>query len=174
MIKSKPLVGVPAKYGLIASGFYILLFFILAYFKDNPYDTIKWVDFLLIPIFVYFSIREFKVIHNHRELRYWQGMTLGFICYMVIAVTAALFVYAYFGLIDPENFLAYKQEKVDLVMSQKDKLMAEMSEETYRRTLENTRTITKISLSLDTFLRKVFTGLFLTIVISVTQRTKSR
>lgn len=166
--------GVSLKYGLFGSGFYILLFFILAYLKDNPYDTIKWADFLLIPLFVFFAVKEYKDIYNNRELRYWQGMTVGFITYTVMAVVAFLFVYLYFGIINPENLLEYKDEKIALVMSQKDRTISEMGEDTYRRTLDSVRAITKINLSLDTFLRKEFIGLFLTIVISVTQRTNSR
>ncbi|MGB3182749.1 MAG: DUF4199 domain-containing protein [Cyclobacteriaceae bacterium] len=174
MIKSRPLVGVPIKYGLIGSAFYILLFFILAYLKGNPYDAIKWADFLLIPIFVFFAVKEFKDVYNNRELRYWQGMTLGFITYTVMAIVAFIFVYLYFDVINPENFLEYQQEKIDLVISNKERTISEMGEGTYRRTLDSVRAITKINLSLDTFLRKEFVGLFLTIVISVAQRTKSR
>lgn len=174
MIKSKPLVGVPLKYGLLGGGFYILLFLILSFLKDNPFDSIKWADFLLIPIFVYFAIREFKLLYNNNELRYWQGMTLGFITYLVMGLIAFVFVYVFFEVIDPENFLAYKADKLALVQGKKEQLVAELGEESYRKTLDSARAITKIDLSLDTFLRKIFVGLFLTIVISVAQRTKSR
>ena len=84
------LVAIPFRYGIIGGGIVIILFLVFYFLDLDPLVNIKLVDVLILAIFIFFALKEFRDVYNNRELHFWQGMTGGVINYVTIAKTSFL------------------------------------------------------------------------------------
>lgn len=165
-----PYLLVPSKYGGVGGMLSILLFLILMWLGENPLISGSMFGFFFIPIFVFFSIKEFKTYYNAGYLHFWQGMSIGFFCYMLLALLYALFVWVYLQSFDPEMLQAYVADRVALVMDTKSNLTAQLGEAVYEKTLADLQQVSAFDMALDSFLRKIFVGFFVTTLVSVVMR----
>ena len=148
-----------------------MLFFLLFYFLElNPLVNIKMIDMLILAIFIFFALKEFRDRYNNRELHFWQGMTGGVINYLTIAFISALFIYVMTEIIDPTLTTNYIEGRIELLNQNKQTLIETMDEETYLEAIAGVMETTPFDLALDDFLKKSIIGLFLTIIIAVILR----
>ncbi len=165
-----PLLTVAVKYALVGTALTIVLFFVLLFFDKNPLVTNNWVDFLLLPIFIFFSIKEYKKYYNQGTLHFWQGMTVGFFTYCGMAFVVAVFLWGYLSLVSPALVQDYITARTDLIMSSKDNFITQFGEETYRKVLADVQLVRASDIALDDFMKKLLVGLFITSVVSVLMR----
>lgn len=168
--RQNPLLTVPVKYALVGGFLTIVLFFILLFFDKNPFVANKWFDFILLPIFVFFSVKEYKKYYNGGFLHFWQGMTVGFFTCFIIAVIAAVFIWSYLNFVSPELLQEFITDRINLITESKESFIQQFGEEIYRKTLADMKLLTPADMALDDFLRKVFIGLFITSVVAVVMR----
>lgn len=168
-LKNK-LVAVPFKYGIIGGFIVILLFLIFYFFNLSPLVNIKMTDPLILIIFIFFALKEFRDKYNNRQLHFWQGMSGGVINYVTIALISAIFILVMTVIIDPEMTTKYIESRIELLIENKQTLVDTMNEETYLNTLAGVKKTTGYDLALDDFLKKSIIGLFLTIIIAVILR----
>ena len=164
------LVAVPLKYGLFGGGISILLFLIFYFLKLNPLVNIKMLDPILLSIFIFFALKEFRDIHNDQHLHFWQGMTGGVVNYLVIAAISAIFILVMTVIIDSELTNNYIASRIELLNANKQTLVDTMDAATFDETLAGVKTTSSLDLALDDFLKKSIIGLFLTIIIAVILR----
>lgn len=158
---------VPLKYG-VAGGIISLLLFITLYFLDeSPLSAIRLFDFVLIPLFVFFSLKEFRDYKNEGKMAYWEGMTVGLVCYGLIALISASAILLFLEVIDPQLFVQHKQENITILTQDPQEWVEQLGREDYEEALEDVRGITPVSLAADDFVKKILIGLFLTSVISI-------
>jgi hypothetical protein len=171
MKKFKPFLITSLKYGLIGGALIIVLFFVLIYLDVNPLIANKRLDFgfLILPLFVFFGIKEFRDIRNSKQLRFWQGMTVGFFTYIFLALTSALFILLILNL-NTELLEQYIVDRSLLIENNKAQIIENLGEEVYSITYQDLQNITPMVLAIDDFLKKIFAGLFITIIISVILR----
>ncbi|MDA1121586.1 MAG: DUF4199 domain-containing protein [Bacteroidetes bacterium] len=74
MIKN-PLISVPLKFGLIGSGLFMAMFLVTYFIEKNPLIDLKLFDFILIPIFLFTAMKQYRDYANDNILHFWQGMT---------------------------------------------------------------------------------------------------
>ena len=172
MKKTHPIIAVPLKFGLVGAGIAILLFLLLYFLGKNPLIIYGNFDFsfLLIPVFIFFSIKEFRDYKNNRELLFWQGMSVGFINYFVIALVSALFIYIFLSFVDLELVSGYVADRMQIMNEMKGEMVKQMGEDVFTRTYAELGNTTAYVIALDDFLKKIVIGLFLTIIISVLLR----
>jgi len=168
-LKNK-LISIPLKYGAIGGGLVILLFVVFYFLGKNPIIEIKYVDILLLAIFIFFSLKEFRDRHNNRELHFWQGVTGGMITYFTIAIISALFILVLLVIIDPDLTTNYIESRISLLNENKDALIESINEQAYIDALNGVEETTPMDLAIDDFLKKSIIGLFLTIIIAVILR----
>jgi hypothetical protein len=168
-LKNK-LVAVPLQYGMIGGAVVILLFLIFYFLDRNPLINIKMVDPVILSIFIFFALKEFRDRYNNRHLHFWQGMTAGVINYLTIAVISAIFILLITVIIDTDMTTKYIEGRVELLNENKQTLIDTMDEETYFEALAGVKGTTGFDLALDDFLKKSIIGLFLTIIIAVILR----
>lgn len=168
-LKNK-LVSIPLKYGTIGGGLVILLYLVFYTLKKNPLLEIKLVDIPLLAIFIFFSLKEFRDRHNHRELHFWQGITGGLITYISIATISAIFILVLTVIIDPAITTNYIESRIELLNENKETLIESINEQAYIDALAGVKETTPIDLAFDDFLKKTIIGLFLTIIIAVILR----
>ncbi|CAN5477930.1 hypothetical protein BH23BAC1_BH23BAC1_44440 [soil metagenome] len=171
MSKLKPYLINALKYGLIGGVLTITLFFILLYLNVNPLVASKRLDFgfFIIPVFVFFSIKEFRNLRNYKQLRFWQGMTIGFFTYLILAFISASFIWLVLN-INNDLLDQYIFDRSLLVENNKDQIVETLGEEVFYQTYQDIQQVTPFILALDDFLKKIFAGLFITIIISVILR----
>ncbi len=168
-LKNK-LVSVPLKYGAFG-GIMVILLILIFYFLDlDPLVNIKVADVLILSIFIFFTLKEFRDRYNNRELHFWQGMTGGVLTYLTIALISAAFILLMTVIIDPEMTTDYIASRIELLNENKQKLVDAMDEETYLKAVSGVENTTGFDLALDDFLKKSIIGLFLTIIIAVILR----
>jgi hypothetical protein len=168
-LKNK-LITVPLKYGGIGGILVILLFMIFYFLGKNPLVEIKLVDILILAVFIFFSLREFRDSHNNKELHFWQGVSGGMITYFSIAIISALFILVLLVVIDPAITTDYIQSRIQLIDENKAKLVENINEQAYLDALAGVKKTTPMDLAIDDFLKKSIIGLFLTIIIAVILR----
>ena len=167
-----PLVKIPARYGIagvIISG---LLFLVLYWLGKNPlvYSRPWDFGFLLIPIMIFFGTKDFKDNHNGGELRFWQGMTSGFVTYTVIALGSALFLWNFLTWADPEVLQGYIADRLQLLEDNQEQFEQTLGPELYKQQLVKMKETTAWVVAVDDFWKKLSIGLFLTILIAVILR----
>jgi hypothetical protein len=167
-----PLVRIPIRYAIIGTFFYGTLFLLLYFLGYNPLTTGRPWDFgfLLIPLMVFFSLKDFKTNFNYGELRFWQGMTAGFVTYFVLALGVACFIYLFLEVGDSNVLDGYIKDRMDLLVSSKEQFIAQLGEELYHEQLNKMSHTSALVVALDDFWKKLAIGLFLTILIAVVLR----
>lgn len=170
----KPIVAVPLRFGLYAGGISIFLFFVLYLLGYNPLIIYRNFDFsfILLPIFIYFSIKEFRDFNNDNALEFWQGMSVGFFTYVTIAALSGLFLFLFLEVGDPQLLTGYVADRIQILDDKKEEVVERLGEIAYNKTYSELKMVTAFHLALDDFLKKLFIGLFLTIIISVLLRRK--
>lgn len=167
-----PLIGVPLRYATIGFFLYGILFLVLYFLDYNPLVVGRPWDFgfFLIPVMIFFSIKDFKTNYNQGELRFWQGMTTGFITYATIALGTAIFIYLFLTLADPEILQGYIQDRVQLLENNKEQFIEQLGEPLYQEQLAKMHQTSAWVVALDDFWKKLAIGLFLTILIAAILR----
>ncbi len=168
-LKNK-LISIPLKYGLFGGIITIILFLIFYFLDLEPLVNIKIVDMVILAIFIFFALKDYRDRFNNRELHFWQGMTGGIISYMTLAVISALFIMIMTVIIDPDLATNYIESRIELLNENKETLVDTMDEDTYLEAIAGVKGTTGFDLALDDFLKKSFLGLFLTIIIAIILR----
>ncbi|NJM93562.1 MAG: DUF4199 domain-containing protein [Cytophagales bacterium] len=162
---------VGAKYGLVAAALNALAFGLYQLLGHEPYEALKFLNFILVPVFVFFSIRDFKRSQPGSELRLWQGLQVGLVAQLVLTVFSALFVFAYFQWLHP----AALQEHIDLVLrtvqTNEQSYLESVGAQAYEDTLAQVTQIEAWTLAVDDLIRKTVTGLLFTLVFAVGLRS---
>lgn len=167
-----PLFKVPAKFGAFGAAMIIIMFFIFHFSGSNPLTEMSLFDFFIIPIFLFFGIKEFKDTYNQKLLEYWEGMTAGFVVYFSIAILTSLFIFLFMHLSESDIMDDYIANKLEILEGKKDGIIEEMGEETYLESEKGIKGTSIFVITLDNFLKKTFIGLLLTIAIAVIMRRK--
>lgn len=168
------LIAVPVRFGTIAGGLTIILFLVLFLMDVNPLIESRIVDLVLIPIFLYFGLKDFRDYRNGGILHYWQGMTVGVIIYLLMALISSIWILSFLELISPDLLVKYILDRTELLESSKLQIIEQMGEQTFLDSKAELQDITAFDLALDDFLKKSIIGLMLTIMISVILRKKPK
>jgi len=167
-----PLIRVPLRYAIIGIFLYGTLFLLLYFMDNNPLVVGRPWDFgfLLIPLMVFFAMKDFKVNYNEGELRFWQGMSIGFVTYLVLAFGVALFIYIFMTFADSGILEGYIQDRILLLETSKEQFIKQLGEELYDEQIIKMNHTTAFIVALDEFWKKLVIGLFLTILIAAVLR----
>jgi len=171
MIKN-PLVSVPITFGLIGSGLFITMFLVTYYIEKNPLIDLQLFDFILIPIFLFMAMKQYRDYMNDKILHFWQGMTIGFITFIVIGLLSGFFVYIMLTLIDPEILTAYIVHTSNLFVAKREEFIQQFGKQLYKDSVETNLQTTAMKMGIDDFLKKAGIGFMLTIPIAVILRRR--
>lgn len=155
----------------------IVAFLVFYYLDQQPWRNLIsfFLDILIVGLFAFLPIKDFKSNYNGGELRFYHGMTLGFISYATLASVFALFYFVFMNWIAPDFLSTFiEAAKSDMIL-RKEMIMqsAEGDKEAFfLKQLNGLDDITKSSLVFDSFLKKLVFGIFLTPIFSVVLRTR--
>jgi hypothetical protein len=139
------------RYGLAGGVMAIVAFLVFFYLGQQPWRNLIsfLIDILIIGLFSFLTIKDFRSNYNNGELRFYHGMSLGFICYTTVAFVFAAFYFVFMQWIEPDFLSVYFSEQ-----------------------LASLEKITKSSLIFDSFLKKLIFGIFLAPIFSIVLRTR--
>ena len=166
----RAIITVGLRYGLVSGGLAIVLFFIVMLFDENPLIVNKWFDFFLIPGFIFFSVREFRLYYNGGVMQFWQGASVGFVTYVTSALLFALVIGTYLATLGQGWVNDYVANRTALVQENQESFTQELGRDTYQQVLAEVQQTTPADLVLDDFYRKLMVGVFITLIIATVQR----
>jgi len=176
-MKIRPIIPkISGRYGLVGGVLAILSFVTFFYLDQQPWRNLIsfLLDIVIIGLFCFLPIKEFKRDHNKNELRFYHGMTIGFISYLMTAFVFSIFYALFINVIEPSFMELYKSVQIEDMESMKEMIMGQVDEnkeEFFQEQLSAISKITKSQLILDVFLKKAIIGLFLTPIFSIVLRT---
>lgn len=167
----KPLVSVPVQYGAVASALLMILFVVLFYSGKHPMSIPVFFDIriLILPLFMVIAMKDFRDNKNGGVLHFWQGFSIGFITFVMLAIIISFFIMIFVA-IDPDFLQFYINERVNLLIEHRDQLTESIGEETVQLQLDKLPFTTSIDLAIDYFIKTLGIGIFLNIIISIILR----
>jgi hypothetical protein len=160
------------RYGLFGGLISAAIFTVLYYTRPNPILTTKGYpfEFILIPVLVFFSIKEFRDYKNGGELRFWQGIAIGFVNYSIIALISGVFITIFIKFYDQEILKDFINYNILQMHEKKDLFIEAFNEETFEQVLIDIPKTTAFDIGLEDFVRKIGTGFLITFIISLILR----
>ena len=127
-------------------------------------------DFFIIPVFIFFGIKEFRDTYNQGLMEFWQGMTVGFFIYGSIALVYSLFLWVAIQLADPEMLQAYITQSLNVINENKDILTEEMGADSFRSSYDEVSKTNSFDLAADSFVKKAGIGFLITSLLSTVMK----
>jgi hypothetical protein len=174
MIKVNPALSKLAiKYGAVAAVFSILAFVVFYIMGQQPWRNLIsfLLDVFVIGVFIFLALKDYKERFNNGELRFYQGMTVGFIVYLIVAVGFSLFFFVLMQWVEPDFLTEYIKLALEDLVSRKEMIVAGLSEESYLDQLSKLENTTISVLVIDAFVKRLLIGLVLTPIFSILLRT---
>ncbi len=169
---------IPVKYGVYGALLLIVLYSVMFYVGKHPLPPgFADVRFLLVPIFIFFSIKEFKDYRNDKILHFWQGLLIGFLVSFVIGVITALFIYVFAQWIAPDFLVQYIEERIQLMhmmLENKVALEKTMNEEMVQEQMRLLPQTTSFKIALTYLGKTILIGILFNIIISVILRRQPK
>lgn len=169
-----PFIYTPIKFGVTGAALIISMFLVFYFSSANPLVEMGMFDFFILPIFLFLGIKEYRDTFNNKLLEFWQGMTLGFFCYLVIAILTSLFILFFVTVINPDVLDTYVVSRLEILESGRENIIEKMGENSYQESLLEIKNITLSDVILDNFLKKTMIGMLLTIMISIITKRKPK
>ena len=163
-------------YGLISAVLTIVAFVVFYYLDQQPWRNLLSLilDVVLIGAVTFMATRDFRDNENGGELRFYHGMSIGFIIYTLTALVFSLFYLLFMTVITPDFIDIDRESMVEFLESRKEMILANGGEESYQKQLDSLPGTRATSLALDSFGKKIFSGLFLAPIFSIVLRTRQR
>lgn len=163
----KDMVKVSLKYGLTGGGVFIVLFVVLYFTNEDPLLYAGLIDAVIMLIFLIFAMKEFRDLYHGGVMKFAEGMSIGIMCYLIMALISAVFVYIMTAIVDPNLLSHYIDTRMAMIREHKEALTGTIDRSAYLRSLAGVRGTTAFDLALDDFFKKSITGLIITIAIAV-------
>ncbi len=166
-----PMVRIAGRYGLLGA---IVLFITLTglfYLGQHPLLIPFLFDLriFLFALFLVFAIKGFRDKSNG-ELHFWQGLSIGIVCYVMIAFITSLLLWIWGGIIDPSFVSEYISLKTDELISNMEIWTEMVGKDTFNSQLNRLPNNTSLDLAFDYFLKSMPIGFILTLIISILLR----
>ncbi len=166
------IIKIPVKFGALGAAVIVLIFLVYYFMGSNPVIEMDMLDLFILPIFLFFGIKEYRDRFNQGLLEFWQGMTVGFFVYILIAGLSALFIWVFIDLIDTSIVEEYIADRLKGLHEIKEKIIEEMGEDLFHESVDKVGNTTSRDIALDGFLKKSAIGFLLTSVLSVVLKRK--
>ena len=175
MKKNSPLISIGIRNGAIAAAVSISLLIAMYYMGRHPLMVSPFLDFriLLFGVFIFFSLREFRDVHQEGALYFWQGMIGSFVMVMVTATVASLLLLAFCAIESTfipsyikaatEYFKTFPREDIDRI-----------GKEVYERNLSLLPSTNSKQMAGLYFAQSIMIGLFVSIILSVILRKQPK
>ena len=174
-MKKSPLVGISLRNGLIAGTLAVALLVLMYYLGRHPLMVAPFLDFriVLLGVFIFFTLKEFRENHQAGELHFWQGMAGGFNMVMVTATIASLLLWI-FAALETDFIREYVTRMTEYLKSFPKEDIERIGKDAYQRNLENLPSTNGKQVAASYFVQSMVIGFFVTIIVSVALRKQPK
>jgi hypothetical protein len=171
----KPLTQVPVKYGAIASALLALLFIVLYSMGKHPLFVPLFLDvrLIMLPLFMFVAMKDFRDSQNGGILHFWQGLTAGFITFTTVAVITSLFI-MFMAEVSPNFLPEYISARLELLEGNKAQFSEALNEQFVQGQIDSLPLTRPIDLAVDYFWKTIAIGIFLNIILAVVLRKQPK
>lgn len=175
MKKVSPLVSIGVRNGLIAAIVSIVLLVAMYYMGRHPLMVSPFLDFriLLFGVFIFFTLREFREVHQDGTLYFWQGMMGSFVTVSVTAVVASLLLLAFCAL-EPTFMPTYIDAMTAYLKTFPKEDIERIGKDIYERNLSLLPSTNSKQVAGLYFAQSIMIGLFVSIIMSVVLRKQPK
>jgi len=157
------------KFGGFAGALSILSFISLSFLYPDPTNLNLVFGYVITPIAIFLAIKFFKEYSNSGYLSFSEGMSVGFVAYMLEAIISLGGIWLIL-IVRPALFDQVRASKLDVLANSKENIVAQVGENSFDLTLESIRNMVPWDIALNDALWKIIPGLFFTIIISIILR----
>jgi hypothetical protein len=154
------------QFGLLGGLLSCAAFLVLSFFYSDPSNLTLLFGYVICPIAIFLSVKFFKEDQNSGYLSFSEGMTVGFVTYMLIALVSILGIWIFLS-ISPETFELITIAKFEVLEKGKETIVAQVGQNSYDATYESLKEMSKFDIALNDGIWKIIPGLFFTIIISI-------
>jgi hypothetical protein len=168
---TSPLVRISVRNGIIGGLLGSIMVGILFYL--NPVHPLLISPFMdlrvfLFPIFIFFTLKEYKARFSNGILYFWQGMIASYIFLISFGVICFLFILI-FATVVPEFGAEYSKQSLVLLKNNPD-FINMVGEEEFKRNFSEAQPTNGLRLGLVYFMWTLVIGFFMSIVLTVILR----
>jgi len=163
----KQIIKAGLRYGLLGAAASILLFCVLYWLGDNPLMQGYYFGFIILPLFMYFALREFRDSRNGGILHFWQGVGVGLMLLVAIILVPALFQAFFLAVLDKGLFERHVQETVQLFMEEKENLVEIYGQQGYEEQLLRIKNTSIFGVVINGVIKLLIVWLFVTGLFSI-------
>jgi hypothetical protein len=174
MLRNLAFIGV--RYGALAGALAITLLMATYYLMGrHPLMVSPFTDFriLLLGVFIFFTLREFREVHQAGALYFWQGMIGSFIMVMVAGTIASLLLLAFCSF--ESSFIpSYVKAMTAYLKSFPVEDIERIGKEVYASNLEQLPATNAKQIASLYFVQSLMIGFFVSIILSVILRKQPK
>ena len=170
-MKRGPLLSVALRYGAVAGILAALLLIGTYYISGHPLMISPFLDFrlLLLGVFVFFTLKELRDIHQQGVLYFWQGM-IGALVVVLSAGIISTGGMLIFGTLENRFVADYIVEMEKYLRTFNPEAIAQVGKEMYERNLTLLPSTNIGDLATTYFVQGLVIGFFVSIILSVILR----
>jgi len=157
------------QFGTLGGVLSILAFLFLSFFYNDPTNLTLLFGYIICPIAIFLSIKFFKEDQNSGYLSFSEGMSVGFVTYVLIALLSALGIWVILA-ISSNTFELITIAKFEVLENGKATIIEQVGQNSYDATFESLKEMSKLDIALNDGIWKIIPGLFFTIIISIILR----
>ena len=149
--------------GGILSG---LSFYVLSLFYPDPTNLNLVFGYVITPFAVYLAIKFYKEFANEGFLSFAEGMTIGAVTYLILAILSTLTIWGILVSL-PSLFEAIQTAKWAVLEQNKDVIIGQVGQESFDLTQTNLKGMGPWDIAFNDGIWKILPGMFFSILISV-------
>lgn len=141
-------------------------FYVLSLVYPDPTNLNLLFGYFLVPMSVFLSIKFFKDGSNDGFLSFSEGMTVGFVTYLILGLLSTFGIWLILNF-SPELFDAIKAQKLSVLAESKETIVSQVGAGSFQSTEASMKTMSAWDVALNDGLWKIVPGMFFSIVISI-------
>jgi hypothetical protein len=154
------------QFGALGGVLSIISFYVLSFWYPDPTNLNLLFGYFLVPAAVFLSIKFFKDYSNSGYLSFSEGMSVGFVTFILMGLLSALGIWIILSF-SPQLFQLIKESKSQVLLESKDMIVSQLGENSFSTTEQNVKNMSPWDIALNDGLWKIVPGMFFSIIISI-------
>jgi len=149
--------------GGILSG---ISFYVLSLFNADPSNLNLVFGYVITPFAVFLAIKFYKEFANEGFLSFAEGMTIGAVTYVLLALISSLIIWGILAS-SPSLFEAIQTAKWEVLEQNKEVIIGQVGQESFDLTQTNLKGMGAWDIAFNDGIWKILPGMFFSILISL-------
>lgn len=151
--------------GILSIGSFIFL----SFWNTDPTNLNLIFGYIITPIALFLGIKFFKDYTNSGYLSFAEGMTIGFVTYLLIGVISFLGI-ALILKVSPDLFASIQETKWSVLEENREVIISQVGIDSFELTQSNLKVMSFWDIALNDGIWKIIPGMFFSIIISIILR----